>query len=156
MKMNFSKMVGTVALRGPLFFLILLAASARADFACFCLGNANGGTNNISATATNTYTNLWWDASGYTTVGFAVNYNFTLAPVGVTPSVPFLIQRSIDNTNWESQGPLLVFTANGATNNCTALTNFTVGGTPFYRIFAAQNTNSAAVTNLQISVSLKR
>lgn len=128
-----------------------------------------GGTNNIAAgssgvATTNVYTNLTMvvNRSEYFTLG--VNYNFTAAPVGATPTIVLRLQRSFDGSHWESQfggsGPgatgFHVFTINGATNDCTAMTNLTAAGTAFYRIVAIENTNSAPVTNLTVVYGVKR
>lgn len=129
----------------------------------------SGGTNNIAAgsggvAATNQYTNLVMVANRSEYLVFGAKYNFHAAPVGGTPSLTFRIQRSIDGSNWESQygGSTFgatgfhVFTANGATNACVAITNLTVAGMPYFRIVAVENTNSAVVTNLTVWYGVKR
>src|SRR5438045_2215950 len=97
------------------------------------LNGTNGGsTTNVAATATNTYTTatvLSVPRSEH--IGVGVRYDYLAAPVGVTPTVVFRLQQSLDNSNWETV-PSYVLSANGGTNaGFTWVTNMTVKGTGY-------------------------
>ena len=114
-------------------------------------------TNNVAATATNTYggnspliaTPLQGD------LPIQVKYNFFTAPVGATPSVTIRLQRSLDNSNWETN-TLHVLLANGSTNACIWVTNITAAGIPYWRVYTIENTNSAVLTNFSLTYGTKR
>ena len=144
--------------------LILLSPILRADWSGTKVFVIADGTTNVVAAgtggvaSTNYLTNITQtiDCSRADTFSLAVTHNFHAAPVGVTPSLTLRLKRSMDGTNWESQGPFFIFTACGATNNCTSVTNFTVGALPFWQVYAVENTNSAIVTNLAVSAGVKK
>lgn len=116
----------------------------------------SGGTNNVAVNSTNTYNSGAITTTLQEYLPLAITYTFHTAPVGATPSVTVRLARSIDNSNWESSGPLHVFLANGATNTCTALTNITAGGLAYWRINTIENTNSAVITNIIVRYGTKR
>jgi hypothetical protein len=144
------------ALALAVFALLVTPPAAEAQY----VGNGfdtivNGGTNNIAAGATNVYTNSIISPvkSEYLAVG--VGYNFTVAPIGVTPTATLRLQRSLDGSNWEST-PFHVLSPNGATNSVVWVTNFVIGASQYFRVSGVENTNSSAITNFTIWYALKR
>lgn len=111
----------------------------------------NGGTNNISATTTNT-------AAGNT---FAVTKSsvLTLQLYGKLTStgssaVTVFLDSSSDNSTWVTNTHVVTFTANGTTV-ASGITNCTIGALPFFRVGERRNPNANAVTNLTLKVVSK-
>lgn len=116
----------------------------------------SGGTNNVALNSTNTYNTGAITTTLQEYLPIQIKYKFHEAPVGATPSVTVRLQRSLDNSNWESSGPLHVLLANGATNTCTWVTNINCAGIPYWRISTIENTNSAVITNVTVLYGTKR
>lgn len=112
----------------------------------------NGGTNNVPASTTNTYSlstsefglPLWTNAQ--------VEISACLTGAGtVTDSCTF--DLSLDNVNWFSSFFSVPFTTAG-TNPVTLITNLNIGACPFLRTGQIGNTSAGqALTNIAVHVS---
>jgi hypothetical protein len=79
---------------------------------------------------------------------------FVLASSG-TSGVNFTIQRSLDNTNWETV-PYQTLTVTGAgTSSVTGILDFTYGAAGYLRLASIVNSNSVAVNSLVIKTATK-
>jgi len=115
-----------------------------------------GGTNNIAANTTKTYT-------AGTTIGLkrqrevALSFAFNLT--GAASSThQVLFSSSLDGLTWKTNdaGYTLTLTANGA-STVVFTTNLTVGAIGYLRLESIANTNATlAVTNLAVLYSIKR
>jgi hypothetical protein len=107
----------------------------------------SGGTNNVAATATNTYTlpvmNLRQDEQ----IGVAISFKM---PVAGNSNCTVRFARSLNGTTWETT-PSLVVTA--TTTNF--VTNLTFGATGYLRPATVENVNIVALTNVTVSYSIK-
>jgi hypothetical protein len=158
--MNYFNSIFMTAVLAAAAFVFLPAPAEAQQFTGYAYQQILGlgtTTNNVAATATNTYqaNSGVIVATRQEYLPVAVKYSYHAAPVGGTPSVVLRLERSVDNSNWETT-PFHVLTASGATNTCTWMTNLTVGGMPYFRISTIENTNSAVITNLQFYYGLKR
>lgn len=152
----FTRPLAAVALlAGACALLAPAGAHAQQYFGFGSTTLITGGTNNIAAGATNVYTNVVISPTRSEYLAFSVNYNFTVAPIGVTPTVTLRLQRSLDNSNWEAT-PAVILSPNGATNNVVWVTNIVAGSVPYYRVSGVENTNSSAVTNFALLWGVKR
>lgn len=155
---NFKSIFWAVVAVAAVFLPAAVEAQQFTGYAYQQILGAGTTTNNVANAATNTYeaNSGLIAATRQEYLPIALKYSFHTAPVGGTPSVTVRLQRSLDNSNWESAAPLHVLLANGATNTCTWVTNFNVGGMPYFRIATIENTNSAVITNIQVYYGLKR
>lgn len=117
----------------------------------------SGGTNNVAAVATNTYTAgalciAEGAASQFTAI--QISYAFHAAPVGAAPSVQFTLKRSLDNSNWEDTA-FHTLLATGNTNTTIWLTNLAPCSVPYLCISEIRNTNSAVITNITVKAASK-
>lgn len=107
----------------------------------------SGGTNNVAATATNTYTlpvmNLRQDEQ----IGVFISFKM---PVAGNSNCTVRFARSLNGTTWETT-PSLVVTAT-TTNFCT---NLTFGAVGYLRPATVENVNIVALTNVTVSYSIK-
>ena len=71
-----------------------------------------------------------------------------------TSGIGYVIDTSVDNSNWSTTPNQFWRAANGATA-VSHLTNFNITSAPFVRL-TVHNTNSVAVTNSTITVNVKR
>lgn len=79
---------------------------------------------------------------------------FVLASAG-TSGVNFTVQRSLDNTNWETV-PYQTLTVTGAgTTSVTGILDFTYGAAGYLRLGTIVNSNSVAVNSLVIKTATK-
>jgi hypothetical protein len=132
--------------------VVLVSASAFAQADVKYISGLNGGTNNVSAAGTNTYTT---DISAPKTANFGLVLDFKLNGAG-TGNVDFKL------TPTDSAGNLSTLTgevrlyrivANGTTT-VRSITNVPALGISGYRL-SIENTNAAAVTNITAKVILK-
>jgi len=123
-----------------------------------------GGTNNVAGTAMNVYTNstnvtaiIAPTKSEY--LPLMIGYKDVTGNVGTAPTVLFLFQRSLDGSTWELNTNGLTISIAGSTNALTpnvVVTNLTVGGIGYYRLYGVLNTNGTALTNLTITYGIKK
>lgn len=143
-----------------LIALIALAAVSTARAQGYSAYSAeillSGGTNNIAAAATNTYTtgNVM-SLTRQREVGLLFSFNLQSAS---SSTHTILFSSSVDGTNWKTNdaGYTLSLAANG-TSTVLFTTNLTVGAIGYLRLESISNTNAAiALTNLAVLYSIKR
>lgn len=110
-----------------------------------------GGTNNVSATTTNTSFSVIIDAPRSTYVGLQPVFSLTGAG---TSAVVFKFDKSLDRVHWESGGATVSVTANG-TNVVTAASSVTLGAIGYLKLTTVENPNASAITNLWLIPSRK-
>lgn len=129
--------------------ILILLLSAIPAF-CEMSVMLTGGTNNVSATTTNTYTQpAFFSRTGNLGIGM----HLKLDGAGTT-AVVLRLDRSVDGTNWVTGGAVnrYVLTPAGTTT-VGLVTNVTVGGVRFWRPGTLENDNATAITNLIIKLS---
>jgi hypothetical protein len=126
----------------------LVAASAFAQSPVTLI---NGGTNNIPADTTNTYSLVLGRFPGSVT---AVAADIKLAGAG-TAGVLFTFQAGVDGSNWDTAKTFTLRANGNGTAVNTTITNFTVSGYPYLKLVSAANTNATAVTNLTVKYTIK-
>lgn len=135
--------------------LAALAAPALAqyDVSAFQVTSLNGGTNNVAATATNTYA-ITMDVGRQAFTGLQITTAFTGAGTG---TLQLRFARSVDGVTWETNPGVIVQTAAG--NGVTPVTSFAVqqvDGIRFLRLVGVANTNAVAATNIAFRWLIKR
>ena len=147
MKTLFQKLVLAVSA------IVLMAVGAPSAYAQYNLtvSTLNGTTNNILASTVRNVTNTIT-----TTRGRHVTLSATQAAVsaGATSNTLFIIDRSIDASNWEL-GAYTFFAAVNGTTATTTTSNIDVGAYGFLRQRVFQNTNTVPVTNVVFQYSVK-
>lgn len=126
---------------------LLVAVNASAQLSCVtCL---DGGTNNIAATTTNSY------SFSYHVRGSQISVQpvFKLTGAGTTALV-FVLDTSLDNSNWKTSAHRIGLAAAGTTS-VTTISNITVGAIGYVRLASVENDNANAVTNLTVIFSSK-
>ena len=146
-----------------LFALLIVAAglaafTASAQVATKYVGTLTGDTNNIAATATNTYAasvataGFTVDKAGYISIG--TQFKATGANSGnvILTFVP--TDSSTNGSTIAAEAITLTIPANGTTQ-VNSVTNVFIGGTPTLLLKTAGNTGASAITNLLIRVNYK-
>jgi hypothetical protein len=143
--------------RAVVLALVLLPTLARAQVVFYGPTTIiDGGTNNVAATATNTYA-LRID------VPRATDLALYLSAKPLTTNIvtlAFSLQRSLDGVTADSTLPGVI-TLTGTTNSASPtrvnlVTNIATGGIPYYFLTAVGNTEGVAATNLTVSYGFKR
>ncbi len=113
----------------------------------------NGGTNNVAAATTNTYSLPSFPVIYGKEVSFLVSAQMA---ANTNTDLVFVFDRSVDAVNWETNTFSLTLTCN-TTNQSQLGTNFNAGGYPFYRLDSIQNPNTqSATTNVIVKSVYKR
>lgn len=113
---------------------------------------AAGSTANIASPATNTtYASTVIYAGKAQNVGLLLSFKAISAATG---TIDFVIDKSIDNSNWDLAVKTFTMTANGTTT-VTLNTNFSTAPYGYWRIGKIVDTNSVALTNLVIKYSVQ-
>jgi len=113
----------------------------------------SGGTNNVAATTTNTYTSLIIDCSRASEFALYVSAK----PRGSLSNIVTLnltLYPSLDGSTIANAAPAQTYTLTGTTNSSgvvIGITNVTVGSIPQYAITAIGNSEGLAVTNLTVA-----
>lgn len=146
-----------------LAFLILAASlaafTASAQVQTKYVGTFTGGTNNIAATATNTYAasvasaGVVVDNAGYISIGTQFIASGANSGNVVLTFVP--TDSSTNGSTIAGEAITLTIPANG-TSQVNSVTNLFIGGTPTLLLKSAGNTGASAITNLLIRVNYKR
>ncbi len=114
-------------------------------------GVLSGGTNNVAAFSTNTWTTqhvLGGELRNYSEIGLLVSYKQASA---TSSNITVRFAKSLDGTTYETVPSLVVFV--NATNY---ITNLTIGSAGFLRLSSIENTNAAlALTNVTVTYSIK-
>jgi len=129
-----------------------LALPAHAQKAGLYGTSLNGGTNNIAATATNTYT-IDIPVGEFDSVGLQLSAKPLSTSTG---TLPFRISKSCDGgSSFESVPSLSSTITFAGTGQVTNISVFSVPGVSHLRIVSGENTNAMAVTNILAKVRLK-
>ena len=107
--------------------------------------------NNFAATTTNTLTTSTIDLTRYRIFVWQPVFNLTGSG---TSACVFTLQKSADNVNWIADSTLSI-TANG-TNTVTSGALVTADAWPYWQISQITNPNANGITNLVITVNVKR
>jgi hypothetical protein len=116
----------------------------------------SGGTNNVAATATNTYS-LRIDVPR--TREFALHVSAKPLTTNVV-TLRFWLYPSLDGTTYSSTEPVIV-SLSGTTNaaspsSVSLITNITAGPVPHYFLKPVGNTEGVASTNLTVKYGFKK
>jgi len=134
--------------------LALACARSQAQVRYSLVTLLAGGTNNVGAPATNSYS-LPINCTAQTEVPLL----FKLTCSGTNSyNVGFFLSRSVDGTNWDSStAPIQIPVAANGTNSVLLSTNLVVGAMGWLRLDTVANTNDASyVTNLVVVYGIKR
>lgn len=113
----------------------------------------NGGTNNVAASTTNSYTTHAVFTAAYSS-DIALQPIFKLTGSG-TSAVVFVFDISLDGSNWYSSAFTISVTAAG-TSTVTKTASQSLGSQPYVRLSSIQNPNASAITNLSLVATMKR
>lgn len=110
-----------------------------------------GGTNNCTATTTNTTFTTSQPTAAFTVppqTDLPIQIVFKLTGSGTSACV-FKFDESADNVNWKANAYSVTVTANG-TSTVNNTGNFNIKGMPFLRLQTIENPNASAITNLLV------
>lgn len=126
---------------------LALLSSTLGAFAGLKTTTLNGGTNNIAAATTNSTPLTAIPVTGSDNLAMQVSF----LVVGGTTNNTFgvSLDRSIDNTTWETNFTFLVCEASPGIANVTQ-TNWNTGGFAYFRVSEVRNALTNAVTNLNV------
>lgn len=115
-----------------------------------------GGTNNIAAAQTNTYSGKLVSAK----LGDEVGLFVSLKGVAATPGVPvatFVFDKSLDGVNFPTDtGNRFSFDVLlSGTSERSVVTNLNLGAIGFLRLREIRSTNSVALTNITVTAAVK-
>ena len=140
------------------FSILALPLAAQADDIAYAGTTTliSGGTNNVAATATNTYS-LRIDVPR--TREFALQVSAKPIVTNVV-TLSFRLYPSLDGTTSSSTEPVLV-SLSGTTNaaspsSVSLITNITAGAVPYYILKPVGNTEGVAATNLTVKYGFKK
>lgn len=140
MKQTLKKMLVTVA-------LISAAVTVNAQIVSTGL---SGGTNNIAATATNTYTGVTFALPSNART---VSLEATAALQGAgTSAMTFAVSKSVSGIAYVAVTNVVV-TANG-TNTVNAVVDIDPAGARFWKVTTGANLNATAATNVTFTVGV--
>jgi hypothetical protein len=111
-----------------------------------------GGTNNVAAATTNSTAAKVIGLAKYDEV--AIDVKFKLTGGTGTDSVVFKLDEGLDNSNWLANRRTISVAASG-TNTVYFCTNMTVNSLGYLRLNVIENSNTNAITNLQIRAYVK-
>lgn len=113
-------------------------------------------TNNVAATATNTYANQFRiDVPKAEYVELYISAAFSAS--GPAPqNLRFSIAQGADETTFETNNTYAFNLTGNGTTPVNLITNITVGAVPYLKIQSAGNTNAAYATNIVFSYGFKK
>ena len=115
------------------------------------LGTFNGGTNNIAAASTNTYTTAVIDVNEFDNVG----YRISIKPVSTsTGTVVFSFSDGVGNT-YESTASRTVTVTLSGTSTIETVGNFSTPGSGQLQLGTITSTNAMAMTNIVVQLNKK-
>lgn len=129
----------------------VLAIPAKAQNYSIQTTTLTGGTNNVSATTTNSSLAIVMPVPKSSFIG--IQPSFKLTGSGTT-AVVFSFDESIDNSVWTSGTQTLSITPAGTTV-VTGIKNFSANGVGFLRLSSIANANATAITNLVVKFATK-
>jgi len=131
-----------------LLTLLLLCVSTMANAQSYGVVTLiSGGTNNVAAAATNTYTVPVMRLLQDEQIGVFVSFKM---PVAGNSNCTVRFARSLNGTTWETTPSLVV-----AATTTNFITNLTFGATGYLRPSTVENVNAVALTNVTVSYSIK-
>lgn len=133
-----------------LFAAFLLPQTASAQFN-LSTTTLTGDTNVIAASTVRNLTNTIGVTRG---ANIAFSATLTAVSSGATSNALFIIDRSIDASNWEL-GAYTFFAAVNGTTATTTTTNINVGAYGYLRQRVFQNTNTVTLTNCTLKYAVK-
>jgi hypothetical protein len=114
----------------------------------------NGGTNNVAATATNTYGNQFRiDVPKAEYVDLYLS--MALSGAG-TSGVRFSLAQGADESTFETNNTYQFILLGNGTTPVNLVTNINVGAIPYLKLMNVGNSNAVAVTNITVSYGFKR
>lgn len=130
---------------------LAFAANAQTSSRIYTFGTWSGGTNNISATSTNTQTETL-ACSEYDNVGVQI----TAAPSATcTGTVLFKFANSIDGLTFESTPATTITLTLAGTGAITQFNNISIPSTKTLKLVQTVNTNAEYMTNVVIRAMFK-
>lgn len=115
------------------------------------VANLIGGTNRILLATSNVYTA---DIPAQRGSQVAIQCSFKMTGAGATSNIWWYVDASVDGSTWNPRVHTLGAAANGTTQ-VIFQTNINVGAMPFLRLSSVYNTNTIAVTNLDMRYAIK-
>lgn len=112
----------------------------------------SGATNNVAASATNSYTSdiVLNRSDG---LGLFVSCKAVAAHTG---EVVFVLKRGVESSSVETAETFRISLTCAGTSTVNLFTNLTIGHEQFIRLTAVENVTAVAVTNVTLKASIKR
>ncbi len=114
----------------------------------------NGGTANVTANTTNSYTTQAFFAPVYSS-DIALAVSFVGSAAAVSNAVTLVFDTSLDNLEWNTAYFTLAVTPNG-TSKVTRNVTQALGSIPYVRLSAIRNPNAGFLTNILLKATTKR
>lgn len=117
----------------------------------------DGGTNNVAASSTATYTGLRIDCPRATEFALYVSAR-PRANASNIVTLALTLYPSVDGSTVANAAPSQTYTLTGTTNSSglvIGITNVTTGSIPYYFLTSAANAEGLAATNLTVSYGPK-
>lgn len=114
----------------------------------------NGGTANVAASTTNSYTTQAVFAPVYSSdIGLAVS--FVGSAASVSNAVTLVFDTSLDNSKWNNAYFTVAVTPSGTSEVVKNVTQ-ALGSIPYVRLSAIRNPNAGYLTNILLKATMKR
>lgn len=114
----------------------------------------NGGTANVPANTTNSYTTQAVFVPAYSS-DVALAVSFVGSAAAVSNAVTLVFDTSLDNSKWNSAYFTIAVTPNG-TSEVTKTVTQALGSIPYVRLSAIRNPNGGFLTNVLLKAVMKR
>lgn len=114
----------------------------------------NGGTANVAASTTNSYTTQSVFAPVYSS-DIALAVSFVGSAASVSNAVTLVFDTSLDNSKWSPAYFTISVTPTG-TSEVTKNITQALGSIPYVRLSAIRNPNAGFLTNVLIKATMKR
>lgn len=112
----------------------------------------DGGTNNVAAATTNSYTH---NIDVRKQDNACLQISFAMVDTSTT-TIDLVLLKSLDASTWDTVDlKTITLTADG-TNTVCCVTNLSTAGLGWYRLSTIANTSAVALTNLSFSYAIKR
>jgi hypothetical protein len=133
---------------------LALGYSAKAqDAKFFTLGSySEGGTNRISALATNSPTDTF-ACSDFDQVGIQVS---AVASNTMTGNITFRFKETLNSSTYETTAKHVVLLTLTSTNTATTVTNLPVASAAGLQLSSIESTNGSTVTNIAVGFRFKQ
>lgn len=129
--------------------LLLIAMAIPSSAQSYGTATAiSGGTNNVAAGATNTYSSPVFDLRREPQIALLISYKQATAG---SSNITVRFRKSIDNSTWEVTPSIVIFA-----NSTNFVTNVgDIGAVGYIRPATVENTNALAITNVTVVYSIK-